>query len=163
MFVEQAAVVFAYLNQAHPFREGNGRTAKLFMDHVAAQSRFEFDYTRVSPQVWNQRSMLSGPDAYDYPPHPQWLVPVFEQITVNREVPSATDRGDPREQEIEASPTQAPYRSLDYPHPPTTAQPNPPPTARLLRPNPGRDRPFSSANPAPDRCHLPSNTRCQNQ
>ncbi|MFD7046007.1 Fic family protein [Rhodococcus jostii] len=49
-FAQRVAVVFAYLNQAHPFREGNGRTAKVFMDHVAEQSRFEFDYTRIPPR-----------------------------------------------------------------------------------------------------------------
>lgn len=38
-FGEQAATVFAYLNQAHPFREGNGRTSKIFMEHVAELSQ----------------------------------------------------------------------------------------------------------------------------
>lgn len=40
-FGERAATVFAYLNQAHPFREGNGRTSKIFMEHVAELSQVQ--------------------------------------------------------------------------------------------------------------------------
>jgi cell filamentation protein len=83
-FVERAATVFAYVNQAHPFREGNGRTSKLFMQHVAERSRYTFDYSRVTPEVWNQGSALSGPDLYGYAPEPALLVPVFDAITVER-------------------------------------------------------------------------------
>lgn len=70
--------------QAHPFREGNGRTSKLFMQHVAEQSRFAFDYARVTPEVWNQGSALSAPDLHSYAPDPTSLVPVFDAITVER-------------------------------------------------------------------------------
>lgn len=83
-FVERAATVFAYLNQAHPFREGNGRTSKLFMEHVAEESSFTFDYSAVTPGEWNQASMLSAPDLYRYDPVPGSLVPVFEAITTER-------------------------------------------------------------------------------
>lgn len=58
-FGAAAATVFAHVNQAHPFREGNGRSSKVFMEHVAQQSRFTLDYARVSPQVWNQASEFS--------------------------------------------------------------------------------------------------------
>lgn len=83
-FVASAATVFAYVNQAHPFREGNGRTSKLFMQHVAEQSRYTLDYARVTPEVWNQGSALSRPDLYAYAPEPASLVPVFDAITVAR-------------------------------------------------------------------------------
>ena len=136
-FVEQAAVIFAYLNQAHPFREGNGRTSKVFMDHVAEQSRFEFDYARVSPEVWNQCSMLSGPDAYDYPPHPDLLVPVFDQITVRREEPPTTAVEETRAQEVGKPTERTRYRSRDYPHPPSAANAI---RYRRAQPAPDRDR-----------------------
>jgi len=84
-FGERAATVFAYLNQAHPFREGNGRTSKVFMEHVAERSSFTLDYDRVSPAQWNEASKWSGPDLMSYEPHPADLVPVFRAI--------ATDRG----------------------------------------------------------------------
>ena len=61
-FAERAASVFAYFNQAHPFREGNGRTGKVLMEHVAELSQFTLDFARVTPEVWNNASMLSGPD-----------------------------------------------------------------------------------------------------
>ena len=80
-FVDQAATVFAYVNQAHPFREDNGRTSKLFMQHVAEQADYRFDYARVTPEVWNQASALSGPDLYSYEPEPTLLIPVFDAIT----------------------------------------------------------------------------------
>lgn len=83
-FGERAATVFAYLNQAHPFREGNGRTSKVFMEQVAEQSRFTLDFSRVTPEQWNQASMLSRPDLLAYDPVPDSLVPVFRHIAVDR-------------------------------------------------------------------------------
>lgn len=58
-FIATASTVFAYVNQAHPFREGNGRTSKVFMAHVAEQSPYRFDFARVSPEQWNAGSALS--------------------------------------------------------------------------------------------------------
>jgi len=83
-FAQRAAAVFAYVNQAHPFREGNGRASKVFMEHVAELSRFTFAYDRVSPAQWNEASKWSGPDLLAYEPHPGELVPVFRAIAVER-------------------------------------------------------------------------------
>ncbi|WP_018024232.1 Fic/DOC family protein [Corynebacterium ulceribovis] len=83
-FVEAIAKVFAYLNQAHPFREGNGRTSKLFMQDVSALSPFHFDFALVSPEIWAQASALSRPDLFGYEPEPASLIPVFEAITLPR-------------------------------------------------------------------------------
>lgn len=83
-FAGRAATVFAYLNQAHPFREGNGRTSKVFMEHVAERSRFTLDYARVTPEQWNEASKYSGPDLFAYEPHPASLVPVFRAIATER-------------------------------------------------------------------------------
>lgn len=83
-FGERSATVFAYLNQAHPFREGNGRTSKVFMEHVAERSPFMFEYDRVDPATWNDASKWSGPDRFAYEPHPAELVPVFRAMTVAR-------------------------------------------------------------------------------
>ena len=107
-FARASAEVFAYLNQAHPFREGNGRTSKVFMEHVAEQSRFTFEFDRVSPGVWNQASMLSGPDLGRYEPVPDSLVPVFQTIAqprtsvaLTREQPSVERRGSTQERRSE--------------------------------------------------------------
>jgi len=92
-FAGRAARVFAYVNQAHPFREGNGRTSKVFMEHVAEQSGFTLDFARVDPEVWNNASMLSGPDLGKHPPVPDSLVPVFQAVTVERRS-GGVDKGD---------------------------------------------------------------------
>ena len=83
-FVEAAAAVFAHLNQAHPFREGNGRTSRIFMDHVALLSGFRFDYARAGRRGWNQCSMFSGPDRGYYAVHPEELYELFSLVTVPR-------------------------------------------------------------------------------
>jgi cell filamentation protein len=78
------AIVYANINQAHPFREGNGRTGKMFLEHVAEQSPFELNYAAVSQEVWNQRSQFSGPDLGYLAVHPEELVEVFKAITIER-------------------------------------------------------------------------------
>lgn len=83
-FGQAAANVFAHLNQAHPFREGNGRTSKVFMEHVAERSDFTLDYARVSPLEWNNASAMSAPDLGSYPVYPESLVPVFTKIAAER-------------------------------------------------------------------------------
>lgn len=83
-FVQATATVFAYVNQGHPFREGNGRTSKVFMDHVSDRSRFAFDYARVTPEVWNNASALSAPDLHSYEPVAVSLLPVFDAVTIRR-------------------------------------------------------------------------------
>lgn len=88
-FVATASTVFAYVNQAHPFREGNGRTSKVFMAHVAEQSPYRFDFARVSPEQWNAGSAMSRPDMFAYAPEPASLVPVFAAVTVERTAPPA--------------------------------------------------------------------------
>ncbi len=66
------------------FREGNGRASKLFLAQLADQTRFDFDFDAVHPDVWNQRSMLTRPDLGQYLPHHRELLPVFDHITIDR-------------------------------------------------------------------------------
>lgn len=84
-FADVAAVVFALLNQAHPFREGNGRMSKVFMSQLAERSRFCLDYTRASPEAWNNAAELSRPDRGSYDVMPDMLVPVFRHLAVPRD------------------------------------------------------------------------------
>lgn len=83
-FAMKAAEVFAYVNQAHPFREGNGRASKVFMAQVAELSSFRVIYdpevSGVTPKMWNEASMYSGPDLGSYAPVPDALVPVFHRL-----------------------------------------------------------------------------------
>src|SRR5690606_11403670 len=126
-FGERAATVFAYLNQAHPFREGNGRTAKVFMEHVAQQSRFTLHYERVPPEIWNLASMLSRPDMFAYEPEPASLVPVFRHIAVER---TRTSRPG-----VDPAGRQRSPRAASYPQSPTAAGQGP---GRRAEPQPYR-------------------------
>lgn len=83
-FVDKAAQVYAHINTAHPFREGNGRAAKLFMSQLAELTSYDFDFQAVEPAVWNQRSALSRPDRGAYTPAHRELIPVFRHITIDR-------------------------------------------------------------------------------
>lgn len=113
-FGRAAAEVFAHLNQAHPFREGNGRTSKVFMEHVAQQSRYTLDFGLVDDKQWNMASELSRPDVGSYAVVPASLEPVFEGIAVDRPAgPSAAAPGS-------ISNTRSPL-SASYPQSPSQA------------------------------------------
>jgi cell filamentation protein len=90
-FAHAAADVFAHVNHAHPFREGNGRASKLFMQHVAELSPWRIEYdpkvSGVSAEMWNQAAMLSGPDRGQHRPVPDTLRPVFHAMAQPRHNP----------------------------------------------------------------------------
>lgn len=46
-YPEALATVYNSVNTAHPFREGNGRTQRLFIDALAAESGHRLDWTKV--------------------------------------------------------------------------------------------------------------------
>lgn len=83
-FAEQAANVYSWLNYAHPFRDINGRAARLFMNHVAAQSHRIIDYSRIPGEVWIQRSAFTVPDQDQTHPQPGYMTPVFRAISSRR-------------------------------------------------------------------------------
>jgi cell filamentation protein len=146
-FAAKAAEVFAYVNQAHPFRDGNGRTGKLFMQQVSELSPYRIDYnpavSGVTPEIWNQASMLSGPDQGCYEPHPAELVPVFRAMAVERPpAPQASARGVSTELRRDRSPYRAsfPRPVTEATTPGTSAGPaNRAPQTSGRRPDVGRD------------------------
>ena len=87
-FADQSAVIYTLINHAHPFREGNGRAAKLFMAQIAEQSAYDYNFTAIDPYVWNMRSGMSRPEAGDFTTRPAALTPVFEFITIERPTPT---------------------------------------------------------------------------
>lgn len=50
-FVAMAGAAYNVLNAVHPWREGNGRTQRAFMDDLATTAGWRFDWTRVHGQV----------------------------------------------------------------------------------------------------------------
>lgn len=90
-FAAASARVFAYINHAHPFREGNGRTARIFMEHVAERSPNRFRFERIDPETWNMASRLSSPANPFGEPDPRPVESVFRKAA----------------QELSARPTKA--------------------------------------------------------
>jgi len=48
-FVTRLAHYFAELNAVHPFREGNGRTQRAFLGHIATEAGHPIDWTGLDP------------------------------------------------------------------------------------------------------------------
>ncbi|MGC5024078.1 Fic family protein [Tsukamurella sp. DT100] len=81
-YAHRAATAYAYLNCAHPFREGNGRAAKTLLQLVAARAGYRFDYAAVTKKMWDGASRRSAPDPGHYRPDAHALYRVFTTITV---------------------------------------------------------------------------------
>lgn len=125
-FARAMAQTFAPLNQAHPFREGNGRTSKVFLEHVAERSGFVLNYNRVEPIEWNLRSQSSRPMDNGITPRPEKIEGVFRQISTAR----AVERHPPRLER----PTIKSLFAASYPQPATAA------TERRSNPSPQKGR-----------------------
>ncbi|WP_280424784.1 Fic/DOC family protein [Nocardia carnea] len=90
-FIDRTAHSFMLLNYMHPFREGNGRAVRLFMDRRAEDSRFTLDYGRVKPNQWHFAFQFAMPEHDQrYPTDHTYLVMLFKQIAVPKEIGAAT-------------------------------------------------------------------------
>lgn len=58
-FAQRAAFHICEINFIHPFREGNGRTLRLFLRELARQAGHELDIGRVAGLAWMQASIVS--------------------------------------------------------------------------------------------------------
>lgn len=79
-FCDRAAAIYGWINFAHPFREGNGRTARLFMSAIAQLSNRSLNFGAIRRDAFLQRAAFSCPDLDQSEPDYTWMVPVFEQI-----------------------------------------------------------------------------------
>lgn len=52
IFVKRLAYHFAEINALHPFREGNGRSTRQFVEQLARHAGFDLDYTKVAQNDW---------------------------------------------------------------------------------------------------------------
>ncbi len=59
-FTKSTASFLNGLNILHPFREGNGRTQRLFMELLAQHAGYELDLSTVSKSVMIQASILGA-------------------------------------------------------------------------------------------------------
>ena len=48
-FIERLAYYMGEINALHPFREGNGRTQRVFFVELARRAKYELDYSQAEP------------------------------------------------------------------------------------------------------------------
>lgn len=66
-FTARAAEHICEINAIHPFREGNGRTQRAFLECLAEQAGYHLDVQRIEPGGWIDASVRSFRDG-DYEP-----------------------------------------------------------------------------------------------
>ena len=59
-FVNRVAELFGDLNLPHPFREGNGRVQRLFLEELARRCGYELDFSKVSFEEILESSIQSA-------------------------------------------------------------------------------------------------------
>lgn len=60
-FVKAFAEVHTKLNEIHPFREGNGRSTRIFLAQLAKEAGYELDMTKLDKDKWNLASHKAQP------------------------------------------------------------------------------------------------------
>lgn len=75
-FVMKLAEYYADFNAIHPFREGNGRTQRLFFEHLAAHNNYALDLSSISEDQdeWIKANIASFHGEY------QHLADIFERV-----------------------------------------------------------------------------------
>lgn len=59
-YVETMAKTYQLVNEMHPFREGNGRTQRIFLSYLAERAGYELRYKAVAPDAWNHAASMSA-------------------------------------------------------------------------------------------------------
>lgn len=57
VFSERVAYYLSELNALHPFREGNGRAQREFINHLAHINGYVIDWTGIEPTTMEQASI----------------------------------------------------------------------------------------------------------
>jgi cell filamentation protein len=79
-FAREAAMLLAEINKLHPFREGNGRTQRVFIDSLARQAGHEVSFDVVSRERMIQASIEANNGNLGM------LARMFEEITDARRI-----------------------------------------------------------------------------
>lgn len=87
VFLHNASEVYAYLNLTHPFREGNGATGKVFLNHVAEMSPYRLDFDRLEEDELKAASAAAFPADLEESAHPNVgaMYETIEKIIVRRD------------------------------------------------------------------------------
>jgi len=84
-FIDRLAHHYDQWNFVHPFREGNGRTQRVFWDRVARDAGFVLDWRAVEGAV-NDAACRAAAESRDFSP----LRAMFDQVVSTAGSPSAT-------------------------------------------------------------------------
>lgn len=76
-FIYQIADLYCELNVIHPFREGNGRTQRIFFEHLSAYCGYGIDWSKVPNQMIWINANIEG-----YHCNLDGLVQIFAQCLV---------------------------------------------------------------------------------
>lgn len=89
-FAQKIAKVYQIANEMHPFREGNGRTQRVYLDYLANQAGYKLDFSRVEKDAWNYAASMAGQIHLGVsndrlPGRTKELEKVFERVSVKKE------------------------------------------------------------------------------
>jgi cell filamentation protein len=79
-FIDRLSHHYDNWNHVHPFREGNGRTQRMFWNRVAADAGWELDWLVVQGAV-NDAACRAAAESRDFGP----LRAMFDQVVVSRD------------------------------------------------------------------------------
>ncbi|MDF2558679.1 MAG: cell filamentation protein [Microbacterium sp.] len=85
-FVERLAYHYEKINYIHPFREGNGRTQRIFWNRVALEAGWQLDWRPVHGEE-NHLAARIGSDEQDLGP----LISMFDKIVTEPDASEAAD------------------------------------------------------------------------
>ncbi len=64
-FIQRVAFYIAEINALHPFREGNGRTQRIFINQLARQAGWNLNFKMVDPERLCDAYIASMTDTSD--------------------------------------------------------------------------------------------------
>ena len=73
-FAEEVDEFYHAINMQHPFREGNGRTQRIFFSQWIRHLGYEFAFTEVDPDMFMIATIYAAQGVMDY------LVDLFEEL-----------------------------------------------------------------------------------
>ncbi|MGU3433278.1 Fic family protein [Actinomycetes bacterium M1A6_2h] len=78
------SALYAVMNHAHPFRDGNGRAGRAFLCELLRDTEFHLDYSRTDRTEWVAASIDSAPLRPHGTPSPRPFLPVFRAVVQPR-------------------------------------------------------------------------------
>lgn len=59
-FPREMARAYQLVNEMHPFREGNGRVHRIYLDSLANNAGHKLDFSKIEKEAWNYAASMSG-------------------------------------------------------------------------------------------------------